>query len=82
MEEASGPKPVAWPDNETAIGVFVDMGSQWRENRCGLDYGPMTDVMRMLSVPRREWGDVLQCVQVMEAEAVAVMARRANNKGT
>lgn len=74
MEEASGPKPVPWADNETPVGVFTAMGTQWRESRNGLDYGPMTDVMRMLSVPRCEWGDVFASVQVMEAAAMSLMA--------
>lgn len=66
-----------WPDNLAATNVFVSVTTQWRTGFggvTGLDYNVLPSVFRLVGVPRTDWPDTFECVRVMEAEAMRVMA--------
>jgi len=68
-----------WPDNLAATNVFVAMTTQWRTGfggATGLDYNVLPSVFRLTGIPRKEWPDTFECVRVMEAEAMHVMAEQ------
>lgn len=68
-----------WPDNLTAANVFISITTQWRTGfggATGLDYNVLPPVFRLLGVPRAQWADTFECVRVMEAEAMRVMAEQ------
>ena len=76
MEEAI-PKADIWPDNVTAVNVFVRMLTQWRVGfggAYGLDYNALP-----IASPREfnspEWPDILECIRVMEESALETMQR-------
>ncbi|TKD32591.1 hypothetical protein FCG41_21925 [Azotobacter chroococcum] len=69
-----------WPDNWQAVGVFLDMDTQWRVGMAGpvgLDYGALEPVMRMRGIKKRDRQDVFAAVRIMEAEALRVMREKA-----
>lgn len=71
-----------WPDNWKSFLVMDSMWTQWRTGACGatgLDYGVLTDVMKLLGIPAEERSRVFQDIRVMEAEAIAVMAAARDN---
>lgn len=39
----------------------------------GLDYGVLQGVMRLHSIPRREWPETFSAIQIMEDEALKAM---------
>lgn len=68
-----------WPDNWVSFGVFVSMGTQWRAGMggpTGLDYGVLSDVMRLGGVPEAEWPYVFGNVRLMEGEALKQMQKK------
>jgi len=65
-----------FPDNVTAVGIFVSLQTQWRTGAggpTGLDYGVLPSVLRLQGVPRAEWPDTFDCIRTLEAEALRVM---------
>lgn len=71
-----------WPDNWKSFLVMDSMWTQWRTGACGatgLDYGVLTDVMKLLGIPAEERSRVFQDIRVMESEAIAVMAAARGN---
>lgn len=55
------------------------MTTQWNQGfggPAGLKYESLPIVFRMTGVPRAEWPDTFECVRVMEAEAMRVMAEQ------
>ena len=76
MEEASGPTVGVWPDNLTAVNVFIAMGTQWRTGAAGatgLDYAALPAVLQMTGVARREWPAIFDALRVMEETALECM---------
>ncbi|AKJ28843.1 DUF1799 domain-containing protein [Caldimonas brevitalea] len=68
-----------WPDNWPAAVVFSSLQTQWRVGPggpYGLDYSAIPDVLRMSSVPRSQWPEVFEAVQVMEAAALGAMHKK------
>lgn len=65
-----------WPENARAVEVFCSLSSQWRvvsgmggAHWQGLRYEVIPVVLRMKSVPRREWSEIFDALRVMEAAA-------------
>jgi hypothetical protein len=72
-----------WPDNETAVNVFVAMSTQWRtgfNGATGLDYGALPVVLRLQQIPRPDWPDTFDALRVLEGEALAVMREASERK--
>lgn len=58
-----------WPENELAVLVFLDLGTQWRTGMngiTGLDYGAIPFVMDIRGVPPEARQDTFAGVKVME----------------
>ena len=63
-----------YPDNWLAVLVFKDMLTQWRYGPAGisgLDYGPLSFVMKTRGVRFLEREDVFESIQIMERAALA-----------
>lgn len=79
MEEASGPPVEVWPDNIRAVNVFIAMSTQWRtgmNGATGMDYSALPEVMRMTSIPRRDWSEIFESIRVMEDAALEQMRKK------
>lgn len=66
-----------WPDNWPVFRLFNALGTQWRTGACGatgLDYTSIRDVASYLGIKKRQIPELFPDLQVMEAEALAVMA--------
>lgn len=72
-----------FPDNLAAVTTFLAMSTQWRVGAAGatgLDYTALPAVLRMRDVPRDEWPDLFEQLQIIETEALTIMIeRRAKN---
>lgn len=69
-----------WPDAWPAFCLFEAMGTQWRLGNggpSGLDYASIPDTAKMIGLKRRELSEAFHDLRVMESEALAVMAERA-----
>jgi hypothetical protein len=67
-----------WPDNASAVDVFVDMATQWRCGNAGfygLDYTAIPAVMDMHGVDADARSDIFRAVRVMEMAAIEEMGR-------
>lgn len=65
-----------WPENVTAVRVFLAMRTQWRTGpagRTGLDYGALPEVWRRLKVPPAERDEVFSMLGVLEMAALSAM---------
>ena len=81
MEEAQGDAVEIWPDNMQAVNVFIASSTQWRidsKRATGLDYTAVESTMRMMGIKRKDMGDILEDIRVMEYEALDTM--RKSNK--
>lgn len=66
-----------WPDNWPVFRLFNALGTQWRTGACGatgLDYTSIRDVASYIGIKKRQIPELFPDLQVMEAEALAVMA--------
>lgn len=66
-----------WPDNWPAFRLFNALGTQWRAGACGatgLDYSVIREVASLIGIKKRQIPELFPDLQVMEAEALAVMA--------
>lgn len=66
-----------WPDNWTVFRLFNALGTQWRTGpggAAGLDYTSIRDVASYIGIKKRQLPELFPDLQVMEAEALAVMA--------
>ncbi|WP_443697898.1 DUF1799 domain-containing protein [Pseudomonas sp.] len=66
-----------WPDNWPAFRLFNSLSTQWRTGACGatgLDYTSIRDVARFIGIKKQQIPEIFPDLQVMEAEALAVMA--------
>jgi hypothetical protein len=66
-----------WPDNWLPMQVFRRMLTQWNVGGLGgvvgLRYEALPVVLQACAVPRRDWGEVVDCLQVMERRALAML---------
>lgn len=68
-----------WPDNVAAVGVFVDIGTQWRVGPAGLlglDYNVLPMALELAGIARNDWPDTFQAIRIMEAAALAEIRRQ------
>ncbi|WLG43228.1 DUF1799 domain-containing protein [Pseudomonas sp. FP1740] len=66
-----------WPDNWPAFRLFNALGTQWRTGpggATGLDYSVVREVAILIGLKKRQIPELFPDLQVMEAEALAVMA--------
>ncbi|WP_448647078.1 DUF1799 domain-containing protein [Pseudomonas mohnii] len=66
-----------WPDNWPVFRLFNALGTQWRTGpggATGLDYSVVRDVAILIGIKKRQIPELFPDLQVMEAEALAVMA--------
>ena len=73
-----------WSVNVDAMVLFGVMGSQWRTGPggvLGFDYAVLPLVERRLGFTRRRARRAFEGLQVMEAEAVRLLAARGRGKG-
>ena len=71
-----------WPVNLPVLELFNAMATQWRvgmSGATGLDYSALPHVLNLQAVPASDWPDLFECLRVMEAEALNVMAERNKN---
>lgn len=80
LEEAQGDAVEVWPDNIQAVNVFIAAATQWRTGATGatgLDYTALESIMRMLGIKRKDMGEVLEDVRVLEDIALDTMRKNA-----
>ena len=78
LEEAQGDAVEVWPDNIQAVNVFIAAATQWRTGTAGatgLDYTALEAIMRMLGIKRKDMGEVLEDVRVLEDIALDTMRK-------
>jgi len=66
-----------WPDNWPVFRLFNALGTQWRTGAggaTGLDYSVVREVATLIGIKKRQIPELFPDLQVMEAEALAVMA--------
>jgi hypothetical protein len=66
-----------WPDNWPVFRLFNALGTQWRTGAggaTGLDYAVVREVASLIGIKKRQIPELFPDLQVMEAEALAVMA--------
>lgn len=66
-----------WPDNWPVFLLFNALGTQWRTGECGatgLDYTSIRDVASYIGIKKRQIPELFPDLQIMEDEALAVMA--------
>lgn len=71
-----------WPENELAVLVFLDLGTQWRTGMngiTGLDYGALPVVMDIRGVPAEERQETFAGVKVMERAVLELRLEQARN---
>ena len=71
-----------WSDNWLAFSLFNALATQWRTGACGatgLDYKSIRDVARYLGIKKKTIPEIFPDIQVMEAEALAVMGEARDN---
>lgn len=69
-----------WPEHEAALGLFSRMGTQWNVGMggpIGLRYEALYPLIRR-TCPG-QFDETLDQIQVMEAEALAVMQKPKDN---
>lgn len=72
------PVPV-WPENVTAVRVFLAMDTQWSigmGGASGLNYAALSEVWRRLKVPPDERDEAFDGLRVLEKAALAQMHKK------
>lgn len=65
-----------------AVQLFMRCATQWRTSMAGitgLDYNVVMRFMDRLDLPGDEWDDMIDCIRVLESEALKVIREAANN---
>lgn len=74
-----------WPENWVAVQVFRRLRTQWlreydgmngRELYYGLRYEAVEPTLRLLRIPRREWPDTFDRLDVLESAALPLLNQR------
>lgn len=76
LEEAGGGLVEVWPDNLSAVNVFIAMSSQWRtgmSGATGLDYSALPEVWRRTKTPIAERDEIFDQLRVLEDAALETM---------
>ena len=77
MDNVGESELLIWPDNWAPLNVFRRMLTQWNVagmgGYVGLKYECLEVILRVSMVPRSEWADVVDCVQVMERKALSLL---------
>ena len=71
--------PTLWACNVAALNLYRRLHTQWRVGpggATGLDYAAIPVVLRLIGVPRQEWSDLFEALQVCESEALAVFSEQ------
>lgn len=78
LDDNVGVLPDVWP----AFALMAAMGTQWRfsmSGATGLDYGVVREVGTIIGMTKKQITQTFPDLQVMEAEALAVMAEARQN---
>lgn len=70
-----------WPDNWLPLQVFRRMLTQWcvgMSGVVGLRYEALGEVRKACGVPDEAYGELLDCIQVMERKAVDLLNTRSD----
>jgi hypothetical protein len=65
-----------WPENYDAFMLFSKMGTQWvcgPSGAIGLSYPSVIEVSKLYGIKKRDRLELLNCIQVMEQEALKQM---------
>ena len=68
-----------WPENESAVDVYMAMRTQWRVSQAGvigLDYTPLPAVLKLVGIPKKERSEVFESIRLMEATELSEMRRK------
>lgn len=71
-----------WPCNWPAFLLFNRMSTQWRVGAggaIGLDYNCIRDVAGFLGIKKKKLAEIFPDLQVLEGEALRVMAEEREN---
>ena len=72
-----------WPCNWPAFLLFNRMSTQWRAGTggaIGLDYSSIRDVAGFLGIKKKKLAEIFPDLQVLEGEALRVMAEERENR--
>jgi hypothetical protein len=68
--------------NWTALTVFWSTWNTWRKLvqgkqviREGIDWTQVESALKLSGIKRKEWRDIFECLQIMEAEALRYLNR-------
>lgn len=65
-----------WPDNAEAVGVFIDLGTQWRvgpRGPYGVDYNVIPMICDLHEIAPSNRNEILQSIRIMESAALSEM---------
>jgi len=82
LEEVTPPATEVWPENTTAIDVFIRCINQWRVGFGGayaLDYN-VFPIVAPKEYQSEDWPSILASVQVMEQETLELWAAMRDKK--
>lgn len=80
--DVDAPAVEVWPEHMPAVQVFLRCGTQWRTSMAGyvgLDYNVAFRLLDRVAGSPDEWDDMLDCIRVMESEALRVIREASNN---
>lgn len=74
-EELGEPDLDIWPEHWHGLQLFLRLASQWRRAGMegaivGLDYGPLGFWLEIDEVPRAEWPEAVDTLQVLERQVL------------
>lgn len=81
LEEATS-VCMLWPDNLTAVNLFIDLFTQWRvgmNGPTGLDYSAALSVMDIRAIPKEDRAHLFADLRILEDEALRVIRAKAKN---
>jgi hypothetical protein len=65
-----------WPENEAAVTLFCQLGTQWRIGMggpIGLDYGPVFALMNRMDLTRAQYDQLFSDIRELEQSALTTM---------
>jgi hypothetical protein len=80
--DLSGDDVEVWPCNWPAFLLFNRISTQWRVGAggaIGLDYNCIRDVAKFLGIKKKKLAEIFPDLQVLEGEALRVMAEEREN---
>jgi hypothetical protein len=81
LEDVIDESPVeVWEENWVPLQIMQAIGTQWRTTQgavVGLDYNVLPLMLKLFGIKKRaKQAETLECLQVMEAEALRIVNRR------